>query len=106
MLQRNATDLAMPGASVRRQRVERFLTGPPTAYDLVLLDPPYSLDVDPVLSLLEPWAGDRVVLERDRHGAPPSWPAALAPATPRRYGDTVVIIAERRAVASPGVIAR
>jgi len=59
---------------VLRQDVETFLRGSPTTrFDIVFLDPPYALPVEPLLALLPPWLAPRalVYVERPReHGLP------------------------------------
>lgn len=89
VLRRNVTALALP-AEVVALPVERFLSGEPRPYDVVLLDPPYDLEVDPVLAALPPWAGDVVVVERRTRGPAPAWPAGLEPLKSRRYGEATL----------------
>lgn len=89
MLRRNVTGLHLP-AQVVEQDVEAFLAGPPQTYDLVLLDPPYALDVDPVLAALVPCARDVVVVERSTRGPAPTWPSGLEPGRSRRYGEATL----------------
>jgi 16S rRNA (guanine966-N2)-methyltransferase len=64
--------------------------GPP--YRLVLLDPPYDVDVAPVLEALEPWveAGGVVVVERASRGAAPTAPDWLVQDRSRRYGEATL----------------
>lgn len=89
-IRRNIADLGLGGAQLVPVPVERFLAGPPSGYDLVLADPPYRLDLAPVLALLPPWVGGTVVLERDSAGPPPAWPAGLVTERSRRYGQTTL----------------
>jgi 16S rRNA (guanine966-N2)-methyltransferase len=89
VLHRNVATLELP-AQVVEQDVERFLAGPPQAYDVVLLDPPYELDVDPVLAALVPFAADVVVVERRTRGPVPTWPAGLVAERSRRYGEATL----------------
>ncbi len=95
VLRANAAALALP-AEVVPLPVERFLAGlPPPGdplYDVVVLDPPYSVDVDPVLLRLLPWvaAGGVVAVERSARTPPPTWPDGLSPERTRRYGDTAL----------------
>jgi 16S rRNA (guanine966-N2)-methyltransferase len=72
--------------------VDRFLAGAPDAYDVIVLDPPYELDVDPVLEALVPWlAPDGVVVaERRTRGARPTVPAGLREERSRRYGEATL----------------
>jgi len=62
-------------------------------YDLVLLDPPYALDeaalaavLTDLVAVLAPDA--TVVVERAAAAPAPTWPVALRPDEPRRYGST------------------
>ena len=96
-LRRNVAALDLP-AEVVALPVERFLARDPVPpdrtrhdglrYDLVLLDPPYELDVAPVLARLVPRVaeGGVVVLERRTGGPAPSWPPGLVHERSRRYG--------------------
>lgn len=93
------------GARVRVvvDRVERFLAGPPSTYDLVLMDPPYDLGLD-TLELLPPWCGQDavVVLERSARDSAPNWPPGLVGTDQRRYGETAIYVAERTGVGATG----
>lgn len=89
VLRRNVAALELP-AQVVDQDVRAFLAGPPRAYDLVVLDPPYEVDVDPVLAALVPWAGDVVVVERRTRGPAPTWPEGLGAERSRRYGEATL----------------
>lgn len=81
---------------VRAETVERVLLGTPQdPYDLVLLDPPYDLGeqrLADVLALLvtHDWLAPDglVVVERSARSPEPRWPAGLAAAGERRYGET------------------
>lgn len=72
--------------------VERFLAGPPSPYDVVVLDPPYDVEVDPALAALGPWLapGAVVVCERGHRAPEPAWPAGLGALRSRRYGEAVL----------------
>ncbi len=63
----------------------------PGPFDLIFLDPPYALDVAPVLGALPPLLGDgaRVIVEHDRRTPPPGT-VPLSLVDRRRYGDTEV----------------
>ncbi len=89
VLRANTTALGLP-ARVLGLEVEHFLSGEPEPYDVVVLDPPYELDVDPVLVRLLPWAADVVVVERRTRGPAPTWPAGLEPLRSRRYGEATL----------------
>ena len=89
VLHDNVERLALPGAHVVGVAVERWLAAAPEPrYDLALLDPPYELDVVPVLELLLPWlAEDAVVaVERATRGPGLDWPPGVEPVRDRRYG--------------------
>ena len=90
-LRANAASLGLP-AEVVAQPVERFLSGESEPYDVVVLDPPYDLDVEPVLELLVPWvAADGVVaVERRSRGPAPAWPQGLEGLRSRRYGEATL----------------
>jgi 16S rRNA (guanine966-N2)-methyltransferase len=90
----NAAALGLAGrATVRRDRVERVLAGPPAPYDLVFADPPYALagdELDRILDrLAEGWlAPDAVVVvERSSRGRGPRWPGRVEALRQRRYGE-------------------
>ena len=87
VLRRNTEALGLP-AVVFGLEVERFLAGTPEPYDLVLLDPPYDLEID--LAALVPWAADVVVVERRSRGPQLTWPAGLEAVRSRRYGEATL----------------
>jgi 16S rRNA (guanine966-N2)-methyltransferase len=96
VIKANITAVALPGASVATDRVERLLTHPPdnaNRYDLVIADPPYALAeaaVTKVLTLLEGgWLADDalVVIERATRSGPLDWPPGYLPSKSRRYGE-------------------
>ena len=93
---RNITTLGLSQVSVVGSTVRSFLAGEPsTAYDLVLIDPPYDVsedDVGELLARLPAWLapGAVVVVERSRRSPEPTWPAGLEPTDERRYGDTTL----------------
>lgn len=108
-LQDNVGAVGLPGAFVVGVAVERFLAvGAEPRYDLVLLDPPYALDVDPVLEQLVPWLapGAVVVVERRRRGPAVSWPGPLEGVRERKYGEAMlwyaVLSGSAPAGAAPG----
>ena len=87
VLRRNTEALGLPAVVVGLE-VERFLAGTPEPYDLVLLDPPYDLEID--LAALVPWAADVVVVERRSRGPQLTWPAGLEAVRSRRYGEATL----------------
>lgn len=89
VLRANVALLGLPGVHVLAQPVEGFLAvDPEPRYDLALLDPPYEVDVLPVLVQLKPWlAEDAVVaVERGSRGPDLAWPEGYAEVRSRRYG--------------------
>ena len=90
-LRANVTDLDLPGTVVDAD-ADRFLAGSVTPYDLVLVDPPYELDVDPVLAGLRPWLTERgvLVVERRTRGPAPAVPAGFVSERDRRYGEATL----------------
>ena len=93
----NVATLGLPGAEVRRGRVERVaahgLPGP--AYDVVFADPPYDLTDDElrtVLADLRPAVADAavVVVERSTRGGAWTWPAGFEEVRSRRYGEATL----------------
>ena len=97
-LRDNVERLGLPGAHVLAVAVERFLAvDPEPRYDLALVDPPYELDVVPVLDLLHPWlAADAVVaVERATRGRELAWPNGYEPVRERRYGAATLWYARR-----------
>ena len=93
----NVATLGLPGAEVRRGRVERVaahgLPGP--AYDVVFADPPYDLTDDElrtVLADLRPAVADAavVVVERASRGGAWTWPAGYEAVRSRRYGEATL----------------
>jgi len=91
VLRANVGELGLP-ATVEDADVVAFLRRPAVPVDLVLLDPPYELDVDVPLALLGPWLapGAVVVVERRTRGPAPVAPEALAPLRHRRYGEATL----------------
>lgn len=87
VLRRNTEALGLPAVVVGLE-VERFLAGTPEPYDLVLLDPPYDLEID--LAALVPWAAGVVVVERRSRGPQLTWPAGLEAVRSRRYGEATL----------------
>ena len=93
VLRANAEHLGFASAHVVAIPVERFLAvDPEPRYDLALLDPPYELDVVPVLALLHPWMvdGGVVAVERSRRDRELAWPDGFDPVRSRRYGEATL----------------
>ncbi len=79
-------------ATVVGADVADFLSREPSPYDVVVLDPPYDVDVDPVLAALLPWVAEDgvVVVERRTRGVAPGPPAGLREERSRRYGEATL----------------
>lgn len=94
-LRSNVTALAMPAVEVRADRVERVVGRPAErGFDIVFVDPPYVVPVEPVLELLATngWLGPdaTLVVERASRSPGPQWPAGWAEDRVRRYGDSAL----------------
>lgn len=102
VIKANIAAVALPGATLAVDRVERLLSRPPAdkedkdgkdRYDLVIADPPYAVTeeaVTRVLTLLEAgWlaADALVVIERATRSGPVDWPPGFLPGKSRRYGE-------------------
>jgi 16S rRNA (guanine966-N2)-methyltransferase len=99
----NIDAVGLPGAFVVAQKTETFLANPPEPrYDLALLDPPYEIDVTPVLETLVPWIADGgvVMVERRTRSGELHWPAGLVAERSRRYGEATLWYASRVASVS------
>lgn len=97
----NVGTLALPGCTVKNSTVLAALgVSPAEPYDLVLADPPYALEEDAVMRVLEAlvdggWVGEGslVVLERSARGPGTVWPPELECEVVRRYGEARLEIA-------------
>lgn len=93
VLRKNVAAVGLPGV-VRAGKVATVLAaGSPSAFDLVLADPPYAAeDLHGELAALVAggWVGpgSLVIVERSRRAAELSWPEPLAPMKVRHYGET------------------
>ena len=87
----NVDALGLP-ATIVDADVTRFLRTKPSPYDVVVLDPPYELEVDGVLGALLPWLAEHglVVVERRTRGTAPVPPSGLRADRSRRYGDATL----------------
>lgn len=96
----NLRAVGLPGAELLLDRVERLVAGPPPGgepFDVVFLDPPYTLPdaaVAAVLTALRDhgWLAPdaSVVLERSSRTGEFSWPPGFVADRVRRYGDTTL----------------
>ncbi|MER5867968.1 16S rRNA (guanine(966)-N(2))-methyltransferase RsmD [Kitasatospora sp. NPDC002040] len=96
VIRENVRIVALPGAEVRADRAERVIAGraPETPYDLVFLDPPYSVTDDEVREMLLTilaggWitADALVTVERSTRGGEFGWPEGYEAERSRRYGE-------------------
>jgi 16S rRNA (guanine966-N2)-methyltransferase len=98
LIRDNARSLGMTHVDVVAQQATRALAGPPRApYDVVYLDPPYSLPTGEVVQVLDALLGGGwlapdglVVVERSRRSDPLPWPAGLTGDRERQYGETML----------------
>lgn len=96
----NVATLGLAGATVQARAVEQLAAGSsPTAYDVVVADPPYGLAAEALAGVLTDLAAHGwlapdaiVVVERERRGGW-AWPDGFEPLRDRRYGDTVLYYA-------------
>lgn len=86
---------------VHRAKAETYLLRVPDAlkWDLVFLDPPYTLEEEGLAGVLQALAGHLaagavVVVERSTRSPEPAWPAALERFSERAYGETTLWFAE------------
>ncbi|WP_409469445.1 16S rRNA (guanine(966)-N(2))-methyltransferase RsmD [Streptomyces sp. HC307] len=92
----NVRNLGLPGAEVRAGKAEQIIRTPPPAepYDIVFLDPPYSVsdhDLREILLTLrtEGWLADEalVTVERSTRSGEFGWPEGFEALRTRRYGE-------------------
>ncbi|WP_344426285.1 16S rRNA (guanine(966)-N(2))-methyltransferase RsmD [Amycolatopsis minnesotensis] len=90
------------GGTVRHGRVEAVVAEPaPAAFDLVIADPPYSVDAAALGSMLASlssggWVAENalVVVERAVRDGDLDWPEPYRPLRTKKYGDTGIFRAE------------
>jgi 16S rRNA (guanine966-N2)-methyltransferase len=95
VIKENIGAVALPGAAVAADRVERLLGRPPDSdrYDLAFADPPYAVTDEAVARVLtqlgDGWLvdGALVVVERATRSGPLDWPPGYAAGKSRRYGE-------------------
>lgn len=96
---RNAPDAEI-SIEVRAKKARAFLEASTETWDLVFIDPPYSLteaELSADLELLKPFLAEDavVVVERSSNSPEPAWPAGLTAVLSRKYGDTAVWFASQ-----------
>ena len=99
VIKANIDAVALPGAALATDRVERLLSRPPDSdgdgdrYDLAFADPPYAVTDEAVTRVLTQltagWlsAGALVVVERATRSGPLDWPPGFSAGKSRRYGE-------------------
>ncbi|MEU6523097.1 16S rRNA (guanine(966)-N(2))-methyltransferase RsmD [Streptomyces sp. NPDC046924] len=93
----NIRALGLPGADIRPGKAEQVIRTPPPAtgpYDLVFLDPPYSVSDDDLREILLTlrsggWLAEEAVVtvERSTRGGEFGWPPGFDAIRARRYGE-------------------
>ncbi|MGH3497208.1 MAG: 16S rRNA (guanine(966)-N(2))-methyltransferase RsmD [Nocardioidaceae bacterium] len=109
LVRRNIATLGLSGAVAVGTTAERYVQADAArAYDVVLLDPPYSLDanaVDQVLADLvrHGWLAPRssIVVERSSRTPRPTWPDGVDAVRSKSYGETTLWYGRRAEAASP-----
>ena len=95
VIKANIGAVALPGATVAADRVERLLARPPDGdrYDLAFADPPYAVTDEAVARVLTQlgngWLaeGALIVVERATRSGALDWPPGYGAAKSRRYGE-------------------
>ena len=97
VIKANIDAVALPGAALAADRVERLLSRPPDGdgdrYHLAFADPPYAVTDEAVtrvlMQLANGWLteGALVVVERATRSGALDWPPGYAAAKSRRYGE-------------------
>jgi 16S rRNA (guanine966-N2)-methyltransferase len=98
VLRANLATVGLPGGRVLPGSVPTVVGGrPPTAFDVVLADPPYATPVEEVIGVLRAlhdggWLAPAAVLvvERSSRETPFEWPTPLAGLRDRRYGEALL----------------
>jgi 16S rRNA (guanine966-N2)-methyltransferase len=90
VLKANVAALGLAGATVVAGRAETVLREHDGAWDIVFLDPPYALDVQPILDAAAGHTRLLLVLERATRSPDPSWPDGFEQLHHRRYGDSTL----------------
>jgi 16S rRNA (guanine966-N2)-methyltransferase len=95
VIKANIAAVALPGARVVTDRVERMLSHGPREdrYDLAFADPPYALSAPAIAAMLsglgDGWLDQDalVVVERATRSGPVDWPPGYSEGKSRRYGE-------------------
>ncbi|WP_441250087.1 16S rRNA (guanine(966)-N(2))-methyltransferase RsmD [Kitasatospora sp. McL0602] len=95
-IRENVRTLGLPGAEVRAEKAERVAAGPAPVepYDLLFLDPPYSVPDAELREMLVTllaggWIADDalVTVERSTRGGEFDWPEGFEGLRERKYGE-------------------
>jgi 16S rRNA (guanine966-N2)-methyltransferase len=89
VLEANVAGLGLAGATVVGKRAEIALQEP-GSWDIAFLDPPYALDVQPILDAAASHTRHLLVIERASRSPEPVWPEAFEELHHRRYGDSTL----------------
>ena len=90
VLEANVAALGLAGATVVGKRAELVLQEPGTCWDIAFLDPPYALDVQPILDAAAAHTRLLLVIERASRSTDPQWPVGFEELHHRRYGDSTL----------------
>lgn len=100
--------LGWTAVRVHRAKVETYLerVAPELQWDLVLMDPPYTVGADGVIAVLAALEsrlaeGAVVVVERSARSPEPVWPAWLERFSDKKYGETRLWFLEPAVEANP-----
>jgi 16S rRNA (guanine966-N2)-methyltransferase len=91
----NVEALSLAGVAIRAEPVDRVLAvSPTTGYDVVFLDPPYAMPVEPALVRLvgAGWLAEEAIVcvERATRDASLAWPDGIETLQSRRYGEATL----------------
>jgi 16S rRNA (guanine966-N2)-methyltransferase len=96
VIRENLRSLGLGGAEVRAAKAEKVIAGPPPGrpYDMVFLDPPYTVADDRLHEILitlrtQGWLheGATATVERSTRGGEFRWPEGFEALRARRYGE-------------------
>ena len=115
VIRANIGAVALPGARLVNDRVERMLArGLPAGedpYQVAFADPPYALGDGQVTAVLQAlstggWLtpGALVIIERAARSDPLHWPDGFTADRSRRYGEAMLLVRSRRRAPSSRVV--
>jgi 16S rRNA (guanine966-N2)-methyltransferase len=90
VLEANVAGLGLQGATVVGSRAETLLQAPDGCWDIAFLDPPYALDVQPILTAAAAHVRQLLVVERASRSPDPVWPEGFEELHHRGYGDSTL----------------